>query len=252
MLINYHHFKIAPWRLAFLLGGVFGIISFYLRKNLMETNEYLKLQQFIKQQKITPLKELFTSHKKDLFQITALGSLFASSFAVFSFFIPSYLANYYNFPLDKILKYNSYSIILFIIASFIAGKYYYFFGKKFLLSSIMLFIPISFYLFFNYSHLSLDQIIYLHYLLLFFIGLLCGRLPVLLASFFPVYVRYSGVALAYNISFGIVAGLTQVILFSLIKISGIMWLPAVYLTIFAIIALAFIITIPARKFVEYQ
>jgi hypothetical protein len=34
------------WRLAFLFGGVVGLVSFWLRRSLEETPEFLRLQHF--------------------------------------------------------------------------------------------------------------------------------------------------------------------------------------------------------------
>lgn len=252
ILLSQKNLPCAPWRIAFFIGGIFGIISYYLRKNLMETPEFTKYQQFIDKQPHPPIRQILREYKKPLFQMVAFGSLLASSLAVFTFFMPTYLATYFHFSMEQILKYNSYSIIIFIFSAFIAGKFYYLFARKFLLFGTLIFVAATFYLFTHYSVLSLQQIVVYHYLVLIFIGIICGRLPVLSASFFPVQVRYSGVGLSYNISFGIIAGLTQIILFSLIKASGIMWIPAAYIAFFAFFALIFIITVPNRQLVEYK
>jgi len=252
ILLNQQNLPCEPWRIAFFIGGIFGIISYYLRKNLMETPEFNEYQKFIDKQPHPPLTILFKQYKKPLLQILAFGSLLASSLAVFTFFMPTYLSTYYHFPMQEILKYNSYSIIIFVISAFIAGKYHYWFAKKFLFFGTIVFVMVTFYLFNHYATLTLQQIIFHHYLVLIFIGIICGRLPVLSASFFPVQVRYSGVGLSYNISFGVIAGLTQIILFSLIKITGLMWIPALYIALFALFALIFIVTIPAKQLTEYR
>ena len=184
--------------------------------------------------------------------MVAFGSLLASSLAVYTFFMPNFLATYYHFPLGLILKYNSYSIIVFIISAFLAGKFHYIFGRWFLIISIVLFNLVNFTLFCHYGALSLEQIVGCHYLVLFYIGIICGRLPVISASFFPTQVRYSGVALSYNISFGIVAGLTQMVLFALLKLTGIMWLPALYIAVFSLFALIFLFQVRAQQLVEYR
>jgi MFS family permease len=252
ILLKQNNLPCEAWRIAFFIGGTFGVISYYLRKNLMETPEFSQYQQFINKQPHPPVKELWLNYKKPLFQMLAFGSLLASSLAVFTFFMPTYLATYYKFPMDKLLKYNSYSIIIFVISAFIAGKYHCLFAKKFLLIGTFIFVGACYYLFSHYQFLTLNQIILYHYIVLIFIGIICGRLPVLSASFFPVQVRYSGVGLSYNISFGIVAGLTQIILFALIKYTGVMLVPAIYITIFALFAVIFLLTVDNRQLVEYN
>lgn len=250
-LLNYTNLGIAPWRIAFMLGGSFGILSYYLRKNLTETPEFIKYKAFIENQPHPPLKKLFRAYKVRVLEILAFASLIASSLAVFTFFMPTYLTVYYHFPLYEILRYNSYSIIIFIISALITGKFHYLFGRKFFVSSIILFVAASFYLFTHYKYLSLIQIVYWHFFILFYLGLIAGRLPVIAANFFPTQVRYSGIALSYNIAFGIIAGFSQMILFALIKVSGYMWIPAAYITFFACLALIFFARVPAKKLTEY-
>ena len=84
------------------------------------------------------------------------------------------------------------------------------------------------------------------------IGIICGRLPVLAASFFPVAVRYTGVAFVFNISFGIIAGCTQMILTWLIKVTGLLWVPALYLSFFALLALIALCFMKPKQLLEYQ
>lgn len=252
ILLKQSNLPYSAWRIAFIIGGIFGIISYYLRKNLTETPEFRKYQEFVDKQPHPPIRELLLNHKKPLLQMLAFGSLLASSLAVFTFFMPNYLSTYYKFPMDKLLKYNSYSIIIFVISAFIAGKFHYLFAKKFLAIGTVIFTISSYYLFSHYQSLALNQIVVYHYLILVFIGIICGRLPVLSASFFPVQVRYSGVGLSYNICFGIIAGLTQVVLFSLIKVTGVMLIPAIYITIFASFSMLFILTVENKQLTEYQ
>ncbi len=244
--------SIEAWRIAFSIGGIFGIISYYLRKSLVETPEFANYAGYLKRQPKLPLLSLWSNHKLPFLQMTAFGLLLASSLAVYSFFMPSYLSVYFHYSLKQILKYNSFSIFIFIISALIAGKYDWLFGKKFFIVSICLYIIATLYLFAHYPKFSLEQILISQLAVLFYVGLICGRLPVLISSFFPVHVRYSGVALSYNICFGIIAGLTQFILFALIKLTGLLWLPAVYITLFALCALLFFITVPANKLVEYK
>ncbi len=251
-LLGKHNFGIDAWRIAFIIGGIFGIISYFLRKNLLETPEFEKYKHFLAQHPKTPFQQILQNFRTPLWQMVAFGSFLASSLAVYTFFMPVFLSTYYHFPLDQILKYNSYSIIVFILSALLAGKYHHLFGRTFLIFSILAFNLTNFILFTHYSQLDLPQIVLIHYVILFYIGIICGRLPVLAASFFPIQVRYSGVGLSYNISFGIVAGLTQLILFSLIKVSSILWLPAIYIAFFSIFAMLFVWKIEASKLIKYS
>jgi MFS family permease len=250
-LLDNHIQQLEPWRVAFIIGGIFGIISYLLRKSMQETPEFNKYVQFVKQQTKAPLLQLWQQSKTNLLKITAIACLLSSSLAVYSFFMPTYLSTYYSIPLNKILEYNSYSLLIFIASALIAGKYHYCFGKKFFIYSIIGFNIVNFILFNHYGQLNFTQIVFIHGWILLYVGIICGRLPVLSASFFPVHTRYSGVALSYNIAFGIVAGTTQVILFSLIKLTNCLWLPAVFILFFSIFAIVALVTTSPRKLVDY-
>lgn len=239
------------WRIAFFLGGVFGIISFFLRKKLNESPEFIKLQQ-IKLIQQSPLKSLLINHRVALWQMTSFGCLCACLVAVFTIFMPNYLSTFYNISLKQAMSLNSYSMLIFISAALFAGKFDYLLGKKFLITSTVIFNIVNFWLFTHYSTLDFSTIEIIHLLILIYIGIICGRLPILVASFFPANVRYTGVALSYNISFGIVAGLSQIILISLIKFSNYLWLPAVYVGLFSIPALVFLITTKPQQLYNYQ
>jgi predicted MFS family arabinose efflux permease len=242
----------ASWRLAFVIGGLWGLVSYFLRKSLSETPAFIHYHNVQTQRKRQPFNELLASNFTPLWQIIAFSSFLASFMSVFAFFMPTYLATFYHFPLATMLKYNSYYIIIFVVCALIAGKWHHYLGKRFLIVSIVLFDGLISWLFPNYANLSLTSITLLHLGIICYLGLLCGRLPVLAASFFPLQVRFSGVALSYNIAFGIIAGTSQVILLSLIKLTGLTWLPALYIIIFSSFALVFLWQTPAPKLVNYS
>ncbi len=239
------------WRLAFLLGGAFGVGSYFLRRSLVETPAFTEYKQLLEYETV-PVKALFLHHKKSLLQILGIGCFLSSSLAIFTYYMPNYLSEFYHLPLQLLMKFNSYTILIFLLGSFTAGMLDRYFGKKFFLWFSVGLSCASGLLFFNYGNLSVHLILCFHSLLLLGIGVICGRFPVLVASFFPVSVRYTGVAFIYNISFGVVAGSTQMFLTWLIKVTGLLWFPALYLCLFAALAIAALLTIKPQQFSEYQ
>lgn len=251
MLLANLHIGFGSWRLAFILGGIFGFASYFLRKNLTETNAFIQYKESIAHE-VVPLKVLFKKHKQSIWQLLAIGGFLASVLAVFTFYMPVYLSTFYHFPMTKLMEFNSFTIIIFIIGSLIAGLFHQYFGKSFFLIFIPIFAIFVFGLFKAYVFLSLSQIFIIHVAVLLSIGIVCGRLPVLCATFFPVQVRYTGVAFVYNISFGIIAGSTQMFLTWLIKVTNLLWIPGVYLLVFAVFAFIAIISVARNRLVNYQ
>ena len=58
---NLFHSLLINWRLAFIIGGVFGLISYFLHKNLIETISFSKYQKMLKKE-IVPISLLFKNH----------------------------------------------------------------------------------------------------------------------------------------------------------------------------------------------
>lgn len=251
ILMKFHWSSGESWRVAFAIGGVLGLISYALRRALVETPTFLEYKNRL-QQETVPVKLLLQQHKKPLLQLIGIGFLFSSSIAVFTYYIPNYLSTFYHFPLEQLMKFNSYSILIFLVGSLLAGSFDQWLGKKFFFCLFIGIATASLLLFWNYGMLNIKQIFFYHSLLLLAVGILSGRFPVLVSSFFPVSVRYTGVAIVWNISIGIITGCTQMILTWLVQVTGIIWVPALYLCFFAILGLIALITIPPRQLVEYR
>lgn len=249
-LISITNLGFESWRLAFVIGGLFGFVSYFLRKSLSETPSFNLYLQVIEKEKV-PYIELFKKYKIQVFQLLGLGCFLASSLALYTFFMPTYLSKFYNFPLHVLMEYNSFTIILFVLGSLLAGFFDKFFAKKFFIICIVVLSIATLILFNLYDKLSLTNILIIHSFILPLIGIICGRVPVLCATFFPVNVRYTGVAIIYNISFGIIAGFSQMILTWLISLTGLLWVPALYLAFFACLALISMFTIKNSKLINY-
>ena len=251
VVVGLHFVSFESWRLAFVLGGFFGIGSYFLRKNLVETPAFLEYKELLKQETV-PIKLLFAHHKKSILQLLGIGCFLASSMATFTFYMPTYLSSFFHFPLKRLMEFNSYTIIIFIIGSLAAGYFDRFFARKFFIGFSILFTLAAFILFRHYAMLSLNQILFFHGWILLGIGIVCGRLPVLCATFFPVAVRYSGVAFVYNISFGVIAGCTQMILTWLIKITGLLWIPSIYVCFFGFFFILALLSVNNKQLTEYR
>ncbi|WP_235602804.1 MFS transporter [Piscirickettsia litoralis] len=193
------------WRIAFILGGILAIISYFLRTRLEET------PAFIKEREIThkvPLYHLLRRHLPAVIAGILLTSLGASIVSILYLYIVSYLQTINHYPTDQVTTLTLAGLISFSLAIFIIGALSDYLGrKKLILLGSMLFIVFS---------LSFFKMIVSHYdyLLIWFIlwgiisGLITGCFPCLLAEIFPVNVRYSGVAFCYNVGFAIFGGLS--------------------------------------------
>ncbi len=229
------------WRIAFIVGGLLGIINFYLRRVLQESPIFVaqdktKIERF-------PMITLLRVHFKKVLQGIGLVMMGAISNTIV-FYMPTYLMVYFQIPLDKILLVNTINIIILTVEQILLGLLSDRYGRKrLLLSCAILYFLLSYPLF---KSLSLGNVETAAVVLVVFAllnGLAGSCYPAMLVEIFPTQVRYSGFAISYNIAFALFAGLTPVILSYLIHVTGSIAIPGIYLSILGVIALFAIFSI---------
>lgn len=208
------------WRIPFILGSLLAIIGYVLRRKTQETP--LFLQQSLKQAKLSNaeiLINLFSKHWLQLFQ--GLGiSLFTGCLIIFGISLPAYLNAHFNYSLTEVYQANTIGLIWCTLILPFCGWVSDKIGRIRQLATICLaFALLSFWLF---------KMLYWHHYpaLLGFVliyetviaATAACYLP-LSAGLFPTSIRYTGIALYYNIGSAL-AGLTPFLLNWLMAITG--------------------------------
>ena len=232
------------WRLPFWLGGVLGILSVYLRKRLHETPLFKVLKQNHASVK-RPFLEVVTHFPKPLLQNIAIVALQAIIISLFYLFMPTYLATYYHYSLAALLKLNTISILIFVapvlFLSWLSDKV----GRKILTGiGITYFILGSYPVFLVFSFQHFNGVVLALIISYLFNGFIAACFPCMSAELFPTQVRYTGVALAYNIGFGIIGGLVPFITNGLIHITHDRLAPSFVIIAAALIAAIALFTVP--------
>lgn len=199
------------WRIGFLLGIVIAGVGFYLRSKIAETSYFNRLEQAEDIAKF-PMLHLFRIHIKEVLQGIGLVWLFAVIIAQIFLYMPTYLNIEIHFQLHTALILNSINGVIFAFCIPVMGYLSDKFGRKSILLIIAtLFIILSYPLYTLISSNNITvEIIALACFAILAAGIV-GVVPSSLAELFPTHVRYSGVAISYNISLAIFAGLTPVI-----------------------------------------
>lgn len=220
------------WRIPFILGGVFGLFSYCLRKSFQETPEFAAVKA---SQHQLPLAQLFKEKKLATLQGAVLVALGASLITLLFLFTPSYLTN--------VLHYSAHSfafamtIGLFATAVITASFGYVAdrLSKKHTLMTISVIAAVVAYpIFYLYAYKgSMLLAVMLSVLPL---GTIWSVIPATLAELFPPQMRYTGIGAAYNIGFAIFGGLTPVVGFFLINVTGSVTAPSYYLMGTAVLA----------------
>lgn len=205
------------WRLAFLLGIILGVVGFYLRKKIADTPYFQQLAELQAQVKL-PLLQLLKENIKQVLQGIGLVWLLAIVIAQLFLYMPTYLNTITHLNLQTALLINSANILVFSLCIPLVGYLSDRIGRKpIIVITAFLFITLSYPLYISLNHAGLaEKIAALNYFAFLAAGIV-GTVPSTLAELFPTQTRYSGVGIAYNISFAIFAGLTPVIATFLIE-----------------------------------
>ncbi|WP_150466328.1 MFS transporter [Francisella sp. SYW-9] len=225
------------WRVAFMLGGVAAIISYFFRKEIHETETFLNKTTEYK----IPLIRLFQTEKLAMLRAIAAISIFAMVVGFFSLYLPTYfkLNNIPNASSLILLNLFVFSVIS-IPAGYLADK----FGalKILFIGGIgLLIFGSAFYyaIVTNSSYLLISMLVNN-----IFMGLVVGVSANYASTLFSAGVRASGLGFGYNISFAVFNG-AFLALASFGVAQGVMLTP-LYL-ILAVIIISLLILIFTKK-----
>lgn len=238
-LLSDHQMQTFGFRVPFLLGGIFGLLSYLLRKDLQESSQFLAIEQSIEK---FPLLSVF----KEQFIHAITGAFMAALCAVIVtslfLFIPAYLTQILHLPANAFIWERTFAItlgsFLSIIFGYLADRIQ---PQKLTLLLTGLTALFAYPIFAIYAYYpQLYSVAFLASSLL--LGFSAGVIPKLLSELFPTKIRYSGIAVSYNLGFAIFGGLTPFISLSLIYYTKDVISPAWYLvTVSALATLSFLL-----------
>jgi MHS family proline/betaine transporter-like MFS transporter len=199
------------WRLSFALGGLLGLLGFYLRKNLNETPEFSSLEKndhILKK----PVYEAFIHYKKPMF----MGFLISIFEVVAYFMVAVFPTIFYGqiFEISSTQNFLTTSLLLILSAVTIPlfGKIADRFPPKKLIlagsaSAVLLSIP----LYLSIVNSNFTWTIIFQCLLIFSLNSQFALLPGILSDLFPTKVRFTCLGFSFNLCDSIIGGLTPII-----------------------------------------
>lgn len=229
------------WRLAFIFGGALCLVSYQLRKALVETPYFTRQAQ----PPVFPIQIVLKSYKRLIAQGITITWVGAVAVSLFFLYMPTYLATQVHTPLKNALIYNSVNISIFslsvIIMCYLSDKI----GRK-----RVMYIGTVFFLLMSYPIFAALQtgrqpiIIMIGIIAAIFISTITASFACMLAELFPTPIRYTGFAISYNVGIAFFGGLTPLIATSLIKLTAKPTAPGGYLMLSALIALLALLKLP--------
>ncbi|MCE4364649.1 MFS transporter [Xanthomonas hortorum] len=219
------------WRLPFLAGGVFGLLSVYLRRWLHETPVFAELMAMRAVARETPLKVVLRDHPRSVALSLWLTWMVAAGVLVVSLMTPTLLQSVYRYPAAVALQANLLAVLLQAIGSIVAGALSDRWGNGRVLLVGSVFLGMSAWLFYRLA--GDPQLLFPLYALLGAALGVLGAIPRIMVEAFPPVVRLSGVSFVYNLGYAVFGGLTPLVVVMLLKQHPMG--PAYYMILLAVI-----------------
>lgn len=224
------------WRLAFAMALPFGVITYLMRKKMLETTIFQEMVE-MKAFSYNPILDSYKSQRKDYLIAFGLVFLPSVSFYYIFMFLPNYLSTLLNMDAGKVLGDNSLSLFarLFIIPilGLVADKIG---GIKIARLSCILFLLMSFPLFYTITYYPkfLTISVYVFALLT---TLNAATTPGLLVELLKPKTRCTIFSFTFNFCFGVFGGIVPVFSFFLINIFNSKIAPIYYLIFASLVTL---------------
>lgn len=197
------------WRIPFLIGGVFGLIAIFLRRHLHETAAFTALRE--KDLQRIPFVTLMQHSYKNV--LLGMAVVIIGSVSVFLYlYLPQYLHQQLHFNFSEVMRINTFATLLLNVSIIFGGllidKYSY---RNVYLTVTAIIALVTFPLFYLFTLHSIPYVIFSYFVFSALFGLIPGSYSTMLSTLFPTSVRYSGIAMSYNLAYAIFGGLSPVI-----------------------------------------
>ncbi len=225
------------WRYAFFFGGISGLVISYLRLNLPESSQFDGIAPENKPK--APVVKLFTKYWREVLLVVSFGGFSASISYIIKGYINIHFQEFMSLSPEKSFLYLMLSSILFAVLPPFIG--YFFcngnitkFIRKISLIVAITYIPSFIMMSSDYTPATITGIVMLTTLT----ALICAPIYTYFITIFPPEVRFSGIAISFNIGITLIGGSTPLVATYLTKASHLSYAPAIYVTVLSFIYLA--------------
>lgn len=188
------------WRIPFLLAFATGIVGYLLRRTIAESPEYLEsLAQ--KQLSYSPVKESLKFHKHALLKIFILFIPDTVGFYLFYVFMPPYVHIITKLPLQHLMMVNTggmlFALIFATFMGWVADKIHQ--HRNIMLWSSVCLVLFAIPLFKLFHQGTLLSVFFGQLGVTLLLGSYVGPLAAISLKMLPMRVRFTGLAMSYNL-----------------------------------------------------
>ncbi|MBS0625812.1 MAG: MFS transporter [Verrucomicrobia bacterium] len=220
------------WRAVFILGAILGCVAFFMRRMICETAPFQKLRESHEILK-DPIVDLFKDYKSPLMKVIGYSLLETLAFNSIIAFSITNLTEYFDISFKEAVVLNLAKLGCLVCLIPVGGVIAQRIGAKrfaFWLSLSFLFFSYPFHLLVLHPGYRLWGALGFSFMMAFYMACL----PTLVYDLFPAKVRYSGIALGYNLSVGIFGAFSPLVILYLVHVTGFTIYPVLFLMVGAI------------------
>ena len=211
------------WRLAFVLGGLGGVISFVLRRSLEESPEFARMRGLASR---LPFRDLLRTHRHAVVVGCAILAGTACFNGLFFSHMPAYLTGVLQYDPRHGVYSQTVGVIVSAGAILATGWLGDRIAPRYLLRAGVALLVVCAYPFYAALVARAVDLTLLLTLAGLVAGLTNGSFACLLTDLFPTRIRFTGVALVFNVSFTIFSGTAPLVATTMIREMGMVTAPA--------------------------
>ncbi|MCC7260069.1 MAG: MFS transporter [Alphaproteobacteria bacterium] len=225
------------WRVPFLVGLAVGLVGFYIRHCTEESPKYTHTKA-AGGLSPTPVREALTGHTKAMAQGVGIYLAVTVPFYTATVFLITYYAKILGNPLEDALTLNSVMMVVMMGAMLASGWLSDKVGRKrIMITAAVGYVLLLYPIFWMMGAGSFALAMAAQIVMALLVGAYVGPVPAVLVELFPTRVRYSGMAIAYNVSAALFGGTSPMVATWLIKATGQPTAVAGYVMLFALASL---------------
>src|SRR5215467_800232 len=188
------------WRLPFLGGGLVVVVGWWMRRGVQETPEFTRLRDAGRIES-SPILQALREMPLRVLQVAGLVLLFGTSVYILFVWMPTYLTHFVEPPVPYALLINTLCTVILIATMPVAGMLADQFGYKIVFGAATLVTGLLVYPLFVW--IDYGTVIGASVALTVFAltnGCIQGAMPLAMADMFPPQLRFSGMAIGYNLT----------------------------------------------------
>ncbi len=198
------------WRIPFLFGVAIAFVGYYIRNNTDESPHYEKARDEGRLSE-SPVIHTFKGHKIELLRGIGIYIAVTVPFYTLTVFLNGFMVTGLGLSLRSAYTISTISMVVMMLLVPLTAHLTDIYGRKYVLMRVAVaYFFAAFPIFILMMQGGFGHILVANILFTVIVAFYVGAVPALLVELFPTSVRYTGMAVSYNIA-AVFGGLTPVV-----------------------------------------